>query len=173
MLGSGLVGPRLGVWLRIPKTLLSISLTVVTLEVSLAFLVCGRSLHGWPQLRPWSFSFIVVTKAHLVMLSVNPLLGLATGRCLNRVSRALVAWYLLVLKVAHAGLATRPSSLSRGLNGPPGVIEVLEACLREVWTGRSMLHMVIGPRRGCARIVSWVQRLSVLISVLSHPKRTR
>ena len=29
-----------------------------------------------------------------------------------------------------------------------------------------MLHMVIGPRRGCAGIVSWVQRLGVLISVL-------
>ena len=69
---------------------LSISPKVVTLEVSLAFLVCGRSLLGRPRRRRWSFSFTVVTKAHLVMSSVSQLRGLVTGHCRNYVSGALV-----------------------------------------------------------------------------------
>ena len=52
--------------------------------------VCGRSLLGRPRLRRWSFSFTVVTKAHLVMSSVSQLRGLVTGHCRNYVSGALV-----------------------------------------------------------------------------------
>ena len=142
--------PTWSFWLRIPKTLLSISLKVVTLEMSLAFLVCGRSLH-WPataealelQLyRGDQGPFGHVKRKPITWASDRPLPEL----CVKGPSCVVPVGAEVGTCRSH-DQAFESQSWAKWA---PGVIEVLKACLREV--------LVSG--RVCKPELNWAQHVA-------------